>query len=101
MTAFIDLTRVGTITRGINLGADYQLLVGQHFDSKGVPYVVRSVVWSDNRWVALAEPRHVDDAVRRPGLVRDFPVNYVMGRVEVEEEIVLFAPRWVSGEMAI
>jgi hypothetical protein len=81
------------------LGADYQMLVGQRFDSTGVAWVVCSVVWMDNHWTAQAEPVHIcDDSVRRPS-PRPFHVNYVLRRIVVDEEIELFPPRWASGEM--
>ena len=55
------------------MGADYQLLVGQHFESNGVPYVVREVVWFENRWIAKADPEHVDDSRPREQQTRSFP----------------------------
>ena len=80
------------------MGADYQLLVGQQFDSNGVPYAVREVVWFENRWIARAEPVQLDDNLERDRQVRSFPVNYVLRRVVVDEEIELFSPRWNFGE---
>ena len=78
------------------MGADYQLLVGQHFESNGVPYVVREVVWFENRWIAKADPENVDDSRPREQQTRSFPVNYVLRRIVVDEEIELFPPRWSS-----
>jgi|TARA_Y100000294_G_scaffold70430_2_gene66795 hypothetical protein len=76
------------------LGTDYQLLVGQHFDGNGVAYVVREVAWFENRWIAKADPVCVDDTVMRGDELRSFPVNYVLRRVVVEEEIELLPPHW-------
>ena len=62
-------------------------------------WVVRHVMWSDNHWIAQAEPLHVDDSEPRPKESRMFHVNDVLHRIVVEEEIELFQPRWASGNL--
>ena len=54
----------------------------QHFDSNGVPYVVREVVWFENRWIAKADP----ELCAACGICTDF---CAFGALSLEDGIVI------------